>query len=80
MACNCIKESLEKLKEHKEKETERKVEDICYNNSAYIIGKGSRLTSEVSIKYVGKNKIEKVKIFHTYCPTCGVKIEDEKHD
>ncbi|MEG2412880.1 MAG: hypothetical protein RSA29_10380 [Clostridium sp.] len=84
MACNCIAEIKERLKDKLRKDDEYQGKDISLNinNLAWLFKGGQRMYSVVEISYpwvtkTGKDRVNKssVNIVYSYCPFCGNKIE-----
>jgi NMD protein affecting ribosome stability and mRNA decay len=85
MACNCIKEVQDSLKNKLSKDKEYEDKDLKVNitNVCWLFDGGERLYSEVEVSYpwvtkTGKDRIKKskVNVNYSYCPFCGKKLKE----
>jgi alpha-D-ribose 1-methylphosphonate 5-triphosphate synthase subunit PhnH len=82
MKCACVsdieKRATEKFKEHSP--FKRPVKRVVMGGVTLAITDAlceSRTVNYLEIELEGQNKIEKMAMFHTFCPFCGVKEESK---
>ncbi|NOR69999.1 MAG: hypothetical protein GQ532_09965 [Methylomarinum sp.] len=85
MNCNCISEVTARLKSHlvENPQFKKPVVDVQLSEVAMLFGKGdlkSCTYTTLLITLEGQKKKNKTDILHSFCPFCGVKIEDNQPD
>lgn len=78
MNCKCFKETEDKLLERGEWEG-RRILDAKMNDLMYTFGTnggetGTLSYQEFEVELEGLKRPKKIKVSHTFCPYCGVKI------
>jgi len=78
MNCNCIKETEGKLLERGEWEG-RKIVGVGMKDLMYTFGtnggKSGTLTyQEFEVELEGLKRPKRIKVSHTFCPYCGIKV------
>jgi hypothetical protein len=78
--CNCLSESLEKVKEMYPKwpdESGKEVEDMYYSNSGLNFSTGKSIHGiGIDIKFKDQKKLGHTFIIMSHCPLCGKKFEE----
>lgn len=82
--CDCIKKDEEKIKNYfLENEKAESVENVSFENEAFMMSGGTQLYSEVLVKYTERNrkgelksKKKKVNMTYNFCPLCGKSYTD----
>jgi hypothetical protein len=85
MNCDCLEKLEQSLKEYYQK-TEAKnsrIESVTINNLAISIGIGLITYNPATLTIVKdtangeKVSNRKINMYHTFCPFCGIKIQEE---
>lgn len=75
--CKCLTNREADIKKKIQSDNpKKKIKDVTLQTALTFVGKISRRSyTEIYVEYENQKRKETINLFHTFCPFCGVEIE-----